>query len=76
MVYAMAVISGMSFLVWGHHMFVSGMSPFLGSAFAVTTTLIAVPSGVKVFNWIASLWNRPLRRGMVLHLREGVRRPL
>jgi cytochrome c oxidase subunit 1 len=61
MVFAMALISGMSFLVWGHHMFVSGMSPFLGSAFAVTTTLIAVPSGVKVFNWIASLWNRPLR---------------
>ncbi len=61
MVVAMALISGMSFLVWGHHMFVSGMSPFLGSAFAVTTTLIAVPSGIKVFNWIASLWNRPLR---------------
>jgi len=61
MVFAMALISGMSFLVWGHHMFVSGMSPFLGSAFALTTTLIAVPSGVKVFNWIASLWNRPLR---------------
>ncbi len=61
MVFAMGLISGMSFLVWGHHMFVSGMSPFLGSAFAVTTTLIAVPSGVKVFNWIASLWNRPLR---------------
>ncbi len=61
MVYAMGFISGMSFLVWGHHMFVSGMSPFLGSAFAVTTTLIAVPSGVKVFNWIATLWNRPLR---------------
>jgi cytochrome c oxidase subunit 1 len=61
MVYAMGLISGMSFLVWGHHMFVSGMSPFLGSAFAVTTTLIAVPSGVKVFNWIATLWNRPLR---------------
>ncbi len=61
MVYAMGLISGMSFLVWGHHMFVSGMSPFLGSAFAVTTTLIAVPSGVKVFNWIATLWNRSLR---------------
>jgi len=61
MVHAMGFISGMSFLVWGHHMFVSGMSPFLGSAFAVTTTLIAVPSGVKVFNWIATLWNRPLR---------------
>lgn len=61
MVFAMALISGMSFLVWGHHMFVSGMSPFLGTAFAVTTTLIAVPSGVKVFNWLASLWNRPIR---------------
>jgi cytochrome c oxidase subunit 1 len=61
MVWAMAFISSMSFLVWGHHMFVSGMSPFLGSAFALTTTLIAVPSGVKVFNWIASLWNRALR---------------
>jgi cytochrome c oxidase subunit 1 len=61
MVLAMGFISGMSFLVWGHHMFVSGMSPFLGSAFAITTTLIAVPSGVKVFNWIASLWNRTLR---------------
>ena len=61
MVFAMALISGLSFLVWGHHMFVSGMSPFLGSAFAVTTTLIAVPSGVKVFNWIATLWNRSLR---------------
>ena len=61
MVLAMALISGMSFLVWGHHMFVSGMSPYLGSAFAVTTTLIAVPSGIKVFNWIATLWNRSLR---------------
>ncbi len=61
MVFAMALISGMSFLVWGHHMFVSGMSPYLGSAFAATTTLIAVPSGVKVFNWAASLWNRSLR---------------
>jgi cytochrome c oxidase subunit 1 len=61
MVFAMVGISGLSFLVWGHHMFVSGMSPFLGSAFAVSTALIAVPSGVKVFNWVASLWNRPLR---------------
>ena len=61
MVLAMALISSLSFLVWGHHMFVSGMSPFLGSAFALSTTLIAVPSGIKVFNWIASLWNRPLR---------------
>src|SRR5436190_10214928 len=57
MVGAMVAISGLSFIVWGHHMFVSGMSPYLGMAFAVGTILIAVPSAVKVFNWLATLWN-------------------
>jgi cytochrome c oxidase subunit 1 len=56
MVGAMAAIAGLSFVVWGHHMFVSGMSPYLGMAFAVGTMLIAVPSAVKVFNWLATLW--------------------
>jgi cytochrome c oxidase subunit 1 len=56
MVYAMVAISGLSFIVWGHHMFVSGMSPFLGSVFTITTLLIAVPSAIKTFNWLGTVW--------------------
>jgi len=56
MVYSMSSIAGLSFIVWGHHMFVSGMSPFLGSVFTVTTLLIAVPSAVKTFNWLGTVW--------------------
>jgi cytochrome c oxidase subunit I len=56
MVGAMCAIAGLSFIVWGHHMFVSGMSPYLAMAFAVGTMLIALPSAVKVFNWLATLW--------------------
>jgi cytochrome c oxidase subunit 1 len=58
---AMVAIGALSFIVWGHHMFVSGMSPYLGMAFAVGTVLIAVPSAVKVFNWLATLWRSRIR---------------
>jgi len=61
MVGAMCAIAGLSFIVWGHHMFVSGMSPYLGMAFAVGTILIAVPSAVKVFNWLSTLWKSRIR---------------
>jgi cytochrome c oxidase subunit 1 len=61
MVFAMLAISGLSFVVWGHHMFMSGMSPYLGMAFAVGTILIAVPSAVKVFNWLATLYKSRIR---------------
>ena len=56
MVYSMCAIAGMGFVVWGHHMFVSGMHPFMGTVFMISTMMIALPSSVKVFNWLATLW--------------------
>ena len=56
MVLAIAGIAGLGFIVWGHHMFMSGMSPALGTAFMVSTILIALPSAIKVFNWIFTVW--------------------
>jgi len=56
MVYAMAGIAFLGFIVWGHHMFQSGMNPTLGTTFAVSTVFIAVPSAIKTFNWLGTLW--------------------
>jgi cytochrome c oxidase subunit 1 len=61
MVASMLVIAFLSFIVWGHHMFVTGMNPFLGSVFVFTTLLVAIPSAVKVFNYIATLWRANIR---------------
>ena len=54
-------IGFLSFIVWGHHMFVTGMNPFLGSVFVFTTLLIAIPSAVKAFNYITTLWQGNIR---------------
>jgi cytochrome c oxidase subunit 1 len=62
MVFALAGIAGLGFIVWGHHMFQSGMDPRLGTGFMLATIMIALPSAVKVFNWLATVW-----RGNVIY---------
>ena len=61
MVMSLLLIAFLSFIVWGHHMFMTGMDPFLGSVFTFTTLLIAIPSAVKVFNYITTLWKGNIR---------------
>ena len=60
MIGSILAIGFLSFIVWGHHMFVTGMNPFLGSVFVFTTLLIAIPSAVKVFNYLTTLWKGSL----------------
>jgi cytochrome c oxidase subunit 1 len=60
MVYAIAGIAGLGFIVWGHHMFQSGMDPRLGTGFMLATIMIALPSAVKVFNWLGTIWEGDL----------------
>ena len=61
MVYAMMAIGFFGFMVWGHHMFLSGMSPYSGFAFSMMTMAIGVPSAIKTFNWLGTLWGGRLR---------------
>ncbi|MFQ5777545.1 MAG: cbb3-type cytochrome c oxidase subunit I [Terriglobia bacterium] len=56
MVYAICAIAGLGLMVWGHHMFISGMSPYSAFAFSLLTMSIGVPSAIKTFNWIGTLW--------------------
>ena len=57
MVWAILAIGGLSFVVWAHHMYVSGMNPYFGFFFATTTLIIAVPTAIKVYNWVLTLWH-------------------
>ena len=70
MIGSIMAIAFLSTIVWGHHMFISGMNPFLGSVFTFTTVLIAIPSAVKAFNYITTLWkgNLQLNPGMLFSI--------
>lgn len=61
MIGSIIAIAFLSFIVWGHHMFITGMDPFLGSVFTFTTLLIAIPSAVKAFNYMTTLWKGNLQ---------------
>jgi len=61
MVWAIVAIGGLSFLVWAHHMYVSGMNPYFGFFFATTTLIIAIPTALKVYNWVLTLWHGNIR---------------
>ena len=61
MIGSLFAIAILAFLVWAHHMFVTGLNPFLGSIFVLLTLLIAVPSAIKVFNWLTTLWRGSIR---------------
>ncbi|MEY4641670.1 MAG: Alternative cytochrome c oxidase subunit 1 [Pseudomonadota bacterium] len=61
MVWAIVAIGALSFIVWAHHMYVSGMNPYFGFFFAFTTLIIAVPTAIKVYNWVLTLWHGNIR---------------
>lgn len=61
MIWAIVIIGGLSFVVWAHHMYVSGMNPYFGFFFATTTLIIAVPTAIKVYNWVLTLWQGNIR---------------
>ena len=61
MVWAIVIIGALSFVVWAHHMYVAGMNPWFGFFFATTTLIIAVPTAIKVYNWVITLWRGNIR---------------
>src|SRR6056300_735460 len=71
MVWAIVAIGGLSFIVWAHHMYVSGMNPYFGFFFATTTLIIAVPTALKVYNWVLTLWEGDIRLNAPMYFAIG-----
>jgi len=71
-IYSGVLIGFFGFGVWSHHMFAAGMGPVADSAFAIMTMLIAIPTGVKIFNWLATLWGGSIRGTPALHFAVGL----
>ena len=61
MAFSLIAIAFLSWIVWGHHMFLSGMNPLLGTAFMISTMVISVPSAIKTFNWLGTLWRAQIQ---------------
>jgi cytochrome c oxidase subunit 1 len=72
MIYSGVLIGFFGFGVWSHHMFAAGMGPVADSAFSIATMLIAIPTGVKIFNWLATLWGGSIRTTTALHFAVGL----
>ena len=72
MAYSIVLIAFLSYGVWGHHMFATGMGPVADSAFAITSMLIAIPTGIKIFSWIATVWGGSLRMTTAFYFALGM----
>ncbi|PYO22668.1 MAG: cytochrome ubiquinol oxidase subunit I [Candidatus Rokuibacteriota bacterium] len=71
-IYSGVLIGFFGFGVWSHHMFAAGMGPIADAAFSIATMLIAIPTGVKIFNWLATLWGGAIRTTTALHFAVGL----
>ena len=74
MVWAIVGIGALSFVVWAHHMYVSGMHPYFGFFFATTTLIIAIPTAIKVYNWVLTLWRGDIHLTVPMLFALGVHR--
>src|SRR6266478_887212 len=72
MIYSGILIGFFGFNVWSHHMFAAGMGPVADAAFSIATMIIAIPTGVKIFNWLATMWGGTLRATVPFHFAAGL----